>query len=336
MNRFRNILYLERHLEGSSRACTSAARLARINGARLTVAAVVSRDVERWEARLDEIADCAREEEVEVETRLLGGDARSALVGQVDQEGHDLLMAVAGSASGPSLSPGHPLDRALLRSLPCAVWLLAPSQSGPVRVVLAAVRLASPEPSALDRRVVEAAASLAGLTDARLHVAHFWGVVGESVLASPTRGVRRGRMENVLEGVEAEQHRRLTALVDEVAPDVDAHLTVAKGDASRGVIRLARRIQADVVVAGNSARSGLGGVLFGNLTERLLGEVHGSVLSLRDVDPASDHRAVRRPGAGRARGPEGAAGSRGGDARPGGGDRAPGAGDQQPGHGGSA
>lgn len=296
MHRFRDILYLERHLEGSSRACAAAVRLARANEARLTVAAVVSRDVELWEARLDEVVEAASEGGVDVERCLLGGDPEAALPGQVERAGHDLLLAVAYTPAGPSLSPGHPVDRALLRSLPCAVWLMAPSQSGPVRVVLAAVRLESSDPSPVDRLVVETSASLAAMTGARLHVAHFWGVLGESVLASPTRGVRRGRLGRVLEGVEGEQYRRLEALMAEVAPDAEVELTVAKGDASRGVARLARRIQADVVVAGNSARSGVEGVLFGNLTERLLGRVHGAVLALRPAGEGDE-----RPARGSAR-----------------------------------
>jgi nucleotide-binding universal stress UspA family protein len=184
---------------------------------------------------------------------------------------------------------------------------MAPAQSGPIRVVLAAVRLESAEPSAMDHRVLETASSLAGMTGARLHVAHFWGVLGESVLASPTRGVRRGRLGRVLEGVEREQHDRLEALLADIAPDVDVEVTVAKGDAARGVARLARRIQADVVVAGNSARSGVEGVLFGNLTERLLGRVTGAVLALRPEPKGDEPRArgaARRHSAGGSASPE--------------------------------
>lgn len=325
MDRFRHIFFLERHLEGSCRACTTAVELARANDARLTVAAVVRRDVELWQARLAEVARWAAERGVEVDTRLLGGDTRTAVVREIERAGHDLFMAVALASSLPSLAPGHPEDRALVRTLPCAAWFLAPSQGGPVRVVLAAVRLATPEPSALDRRILEVAASLAERTGARLEVVHFWGLLGESVLSSPTRGVRRGRLRRVLTGLEVEQTRRLEELVAEVAPTLDARVVVAKGDASRGVAEVARRHQADVVVAGNSGRSGFEGVLFGNLTERLLGRVHGSVLAVRSDDPGrpstvpAPRGGVRRSGLGSAAGRPAQAGQADGAGRAGGG-----------------
>ncbi len=289
MDRFRNILYLERHLEGSSRAFSSAALLAGVNRAHLSIAAVVDGDEDRWRGRVDNLAARAAASGVDVHTKLLDGDPRARLLDEVRGGRHDLLMTVAGTPPPPSLAAAHPLDRALLRSLPCATWLLAPQQSGHIKAIVGAVSLEEDAPSRIDRRIVEVVTSLARRTGARFHLAHFFGSLGEAVLPGPLRGLTTTFRSSSEDDAVREREERMRTLLDSVAPESEPNLVLERGDAFRGVTHLARETEADVVVVGNAARTGFGGLLFGNLTERLLGRVHGSVLALRHGDVPASH-----------------------------------------------
>jgi len=139
----------------------------------------------------------------------------------------------------------------------------------------------------LNGRVVRTAASLAGL-DAELHVMHAWSIVGEPILASAMTGLSRPRMRSVLAGTRRERRRRLQRLLARETPDRTVRVAMPKGDPVRAIRHEARWREADVVVVGNSRRTGLEALLLGNVAERLVGRVPGSVLAV--APGASDAR----------------------------------------------
>ena len=63
------------------------------------------------------------------------------------------------------------------------------------------------------------------------------------------------------------------------APDLHRHLD--NGPAQYVVPRSARELAVDLVVMGTVARTGIDGFFMGNTAERILGELDGSVLTMK-------------------------------------------------------
>ncbi|MGD2069272.1 MAG: hypothetical protein PVI57_11410, partial [Gemmatimonadota bacterium] len=230
---FARALYVEYSPAGSSRGFSSALELAGMLGADLTVAGVApfppGRDAPRpltpgadlrhrtlvrlWRRRLDDLTTRVERNggpRIRLGARVLEGGS-DAVVREVERERHDLVVKVA----GPERWPGglDPEDRALLRSCPCPLWILDPVQRGILEVVVAAVDVSNGARPGLNTRIVRTAGSLAARTGADLRVVHAWSVPGESILASPLRGVSRPRLRNVVAATRQERRRRLLRLL---------------------------------------------------------------------------------------------------------------------------
>lgn len=310
---FAKVLYVEYSPAGSSRGFSAALDLAGMLGADLTVAGVApappGRDLARpltpgadlrhrtlvrtWLRRLDDLAGRTRSTRVLVGTRVLEGGTE-AVVRQVEREGHDLVLKVAGPGRWPAgLDPD---DRALLRSCPCPLWILDPVQGALLEVVVAAVDVSGAGRPGLNTRIVRTAASLAALAGADLRVMHAWSVPGESILASPLRGLSRPRFRAVVAATQRERRRRLVRLLERVAPEGSVQVSLPKERPVRAIRREARRYAADVVVVGGATRTGPRAWLLGNVAEALVGHVPGSVLSLPPA-PEDDAHPLSVPAA---------------------------------------
>lgn len=311
---FERALYVEFGPADSSRGFSSALELARMLGAELAVAGVAPSPpgpavprpltpgadlrhrmlIGAWRRRLDELA--GRAERVDptrapLRTRLLEGGT-AAVLREVEREGHDLVFKVA----GPGPWPGglDPDDRALLRSCPCPVWILDPVQGGVLEVVVAAVDVCDGGRPGLSERIVRTAGRLAARAGADLRVIHAWSVPGESILASPLRGVSRPRLRAVVAAAQRERRERVRRLLERAAPEGPVRVSLPKDRPVRAIRREARRCAADVVLVGSATRTGPGAWIFGNVAEALVGHVPGSVLSL---PPAPEDDARPRPAA---------------------------------------
>jgi universal stress protein E len=307
MGRFGSVLYWERRPGGSARAFACALEVAEACDASLTVVGVVGRSHDgegviplaagaaerrkaitgRWRRGLDGLASMGAARGVEVEVVLVEGDGCEEAVGVVERGGHDLLMTVADP--GPfwpwRLSAS---DRRLLRRCPCPAWILHPAQGPGLRVLVAAVDVGDGRLSGVDREVVRVAACLSEVSGAQLHVVHAWSLPGETVMASPTRGVGRRRTKRFVAEARRARRRWVERLLALEAPDRPARVVLRKGGTVAAIREVARRREADVVVVGGGDRTGLGAALFGNVAERVVGWVPGSVLAV--TSPVSEDR----------------------------------------------
>lgn len=293
--RLRRILYLERRERGSARAFSSAVRLARDHGAELTIAGDTSRRRERILAAAELL-----------ETPVRISEERAGAIPWSEVRDHDLVVTV-----GPRRRKGplrwDPVIRSLVRECRCPVWVLHPVQGPEVRVVLAAVDLESP-----DRQAQSVLRTVAGLwaegrTD--VHAVHCWSLVGESMLASRSRGGSRRGAKQVLASAERSRRRALERLLAEEGLADRASAVLRKAGVVPGLRDAAWRLEADVVVVGRTDRTWLGEMVLGHTAERLIGRVPSSVL----VVPPPSVRGRRWSASGRAaatRAGEGAASPR--------------------------
>lgn len=238
-------------------------------------------------AVLDRAVEAARSSGVESQAQILTGKAFVSIIHEVLGANHDLVLFPDDDTTSVQDRIFGGTATHLLRKCPCPVWVLkrSPESSGNGNFerVLAAVNVAAvdPEEKHLNQKILELAISLAEREGAEIHVVHCWAVYGESLLAS------RGR----LPPDELEAYRRETLEKHQAALDTElarftsdgraikAHLR--KGDPGRMIPALAEDVQADVIVMGTVARTGINGVFIGNTAEAVLQRIGRSVLAVK-------------------------------------------------------
>ena len=246
MHRFRNIL-VPIHGDPSQQAVLArACRLAKQNGARVKLIAIVE-DLP-WYTRLvlptaeelqtllvreksealEGLAEGLRSEGIDSSVKVLRGRRHLEMVREVLRGEHDLLMKEA--EPNESVLFGS-TDMHLLRACPCPVWLFKPEHAGRnFAQVLAAVDPApppdeadllhlkaevAPKDAALDAKILDLAGSVADNEGAELHVVHAWSAPGE--------GLARGHMMLAQE-------------------QVDSYVEDTRAEARKALERLARRV----------------------------------------------------------------------------------------------
>jgi nucleotide-binding universal stress UspA family protein len=233
---------------------------------------------------------------IEIQTRVLTGVPFLEAIREVLRNGHDLVIKVPEARDWLDRLFGSE-DMHLLRKCPCPVWLIKPGKQKPYRRILAAVDVGDAYPAeelaprrALRRQILELASSLALSEFAELHVAHAWEAIAESAV----RGALYMPAEQLVACVEEERRDHaasLDALLHEVTVDLGqgaldylkprTHLV--KGNARKEIPALAKRIEADLVVMGTVARTGVPGFIMGNTAETILNQIDCSVLAIKPV-----------------------------------------------------
>lgn len=230
--------------------------------------------------RLTAIAE--RVQDVAVTTELLRGRPASALIQEVLQSGHDLLVRSHGRDLAAGSQPFGAIDMELLRQCPCAVWLVGRrgSPSAPWRI-LAAIH-ANPSDAAeqaLNETILEWALTLKSFGDAELTLLQAWTPYGASVLRS------RMSPDEFTEFVETTRRTEDEALSGFLAPFTDRLTDVAvelvEAEPEDAIARFVEAHGIDTVVMGTVARTGIAGLLMGNTAERVLQRLRGSVLAVK-------------------------------------------------------
>lgn len=197
-----------------------------------------------------------------------------ALVGYALSNDADLIVKAVSAPDLQQMTSAGLTALHLLRKTPIPTWFCAPSERR-VRCVVAAVNLApANEPRrTLNERVVVAAARIAALESAELHVVCvadaardrlYEGILSGAqyrrYLVEDRRGLRRG----------------LTELVARLAPG--AHLHLVQGDALEALATKVSELGADLVAVGRDDADPLAGVLARDFPERLLCRASCSLL----------------------------------------------------------
>lgn len=196
------------------------------------------------------------------------------VVEAVPREGIDLVVK-AGHRSETLFYT--PTDWQLLRRCPVPVLIAGPRpRSRRNRCILAAIDAGSTDPvqTALNRKVLAAAADLGALLGARVHAAH---VVAVSTVARDLDLVDLDALER---RARAKLGPMLAALAGEHGIPAE-NVVVKAGPPDRLLPRIAARLGADIVVMGTVGRTGAAGKLLGNTAERVLHRLRTSLLAVR-------------------------------------------------------
>lgn len=231
-----------------------------------------------------------------IETRIfLGGTPFLETIREVLRSARDLVIKMAEEIDWLDRWVGSD-DMHLLRKCLCPVWLIKPQAPKAYRRILAAVDVDDSYPAgemeprrALNQQILEMAASLALSESAELHVGHVWSAIGESTLRSPFVHTPEQKIMDYVEKVKRQRAANLDALLRDMAanvgPDVPDYLKphkhLVKGTAGKEIPAMAKRIEADLIVMGTVARTGVAGFIVGNTAETILNQIECSVLAIK-------------------------------------------------------
>ena len=329
MERFNEILCVVTTPELSRAALDRAVTLAENNQARLTAVAVaepisigmgmpehgpISADLQAAKA-----SACAEELElsvanyrrrVEVKTKVLVGIQFVEIIRQVLRNGHDLVVKACEPLEWVDNLFGSE-DMHLLRKCPCPVWLIKPSAPKTYRRILAAVDVHDAYPQLelearrmLNQQIVELATSMAIAEFAGLHIVHAWEAIGESEMRGSFMHAPEEKVIAYVEQVRRQREANMEELMTKLAGDLGQNamdylkpkMHMVKGWERKVIPALAKQIEADLVVMGTVARTGVPGFIMGNTAESILNQLNCSILAIKPVDFVTPIKARATPG----------------------------------------
>jgi nucleotide-binding universal stress UspA family protein len=312
MKRFKNILYVNEPTAEQESTIARAVSLALNNQADLTIVDVIPTQVvtagiglppggpvsEELRAAVESDHRKAMEsrvqsfkERLQIRLEVLVGKTYLEAIRAVLKNGHDLLIKPAENPTWTNRLFGSD-DLHLLRKCPCPIWLMKPPEKSNYSSILAAVDfdLLAPLPSehALNREILELAASLALSDFASLHIVHAWEARAEGMLMS-RGGMSPEGVANYVAQEQASHRTELYRLAEElpgwIGKDASDHLSpgfhLPKGPAKKVIAPMAAELRVDLVVMGTVARTGISGLIIGNTAEAILDQLTCSVLAIK-------------------------------------------------------
>lgn len=229
---------------------------------------------------------------VDIDTSVLVGTPFLEVIREVLRSKQDLVVKTAENPEWLDRLFGSD-DMHLLRKCPCPVWLLTPGAPTRFRNILAAVDVNDDQPlrelevqQALNDQVLQLSASLAAAERAKLHVGHAWDEIDASSLRGRLLSGLDMHLNHYNETVRQHRQENLDRLLQRLTPglrsdnlDIQTHLV--KGAPREAIPSLASAVEADLVVMGTVARTGIPGFIVGNTAEMILSQVNCSVLAVK-------------------------------------------------------
>lgn len=303
MKRFKNILVLLGGVGEDDPAMIRAASLAASNEARLTLALCLEdfgqdgpgddlREVivDGLRVRLMDLAETLRQRGLDADVDILFGRTFIEAILRVLRHEHDLLIRTArGRGVGGGSVSFSSTDLHLLRKCPCPVWMIHP-QGGLYGTEHSGGILAAVDPNpgnenkvAINTMIMQLATSLSLLEKKPLHVVHAWYLPAQNTLMnSPWLRVPKQEVERLAEDTRRRHKTRFDKLIDEfrdIVPGMHVHFD--EGRPEQVIPRVARDADVEVIVMATIGRTGIPGLIIGNVAESVLSQVDCSVLATK-------------------------------------------------------
>lgn len=230
----------------------------------------------------------------DLEFRLMVGKTFVEVIRHVISAGCDFVVKAAEPLPAGRRFLFASTDQHLLRKCPCPVWLQTPDAGRVPRRVIAAVdvdALDAAEPDtlfSLNRRVIETALSVAAPEGAQVTALHAWDALAEGLVWAFSSGSEGGAsagayVQEVREARQASMQRLLLRIAGDAPGGAQARLEprLVRGPADKVIEEQSRELDADAVVMGTVARTGLSGVFIGNTAENIINSLECSVIAVK-------------------------------------------------------
>lgn len=302
MKRFKNIIYIIEDGDNEDAVLEKVINLARLNEAGVLVTRIPEEsnfDVfsrlfaermreldsilrEQYQAAIDHIVNDARWGNIEVKGSLLPGYGFISVVQQVLRSKHDLVI------KGGKLDEGvDQLAMRLIRKCPCPVWVIRKTHSGDFRRILASVDIGTgnKETDALNKKIVQLSSSLAQREKGEAHYMHSWRLEFEMMMHGPRMNIKPEELFEFKKKLRLQRETDLQHLLEQsdIQPLAES-VHLVEGDTRMVIQDLLERLQIDVLVMGTIGRSGIPGLLIGNMAEKILSKINCTVLTVKPDD----------------------------------------------------
>jgi len=293
----KHILFVSEPASDQTSALERAVTLAENNNADLTVATAIPSVPDGY---LHERAALYRQDlealiepfldRLNIRLEVLSGPVFLEVIRTVLRNSHDLVIKVAENPPFMKMLFGTD-DMHLLRKCPCPVWLMKTPERSKYSVIVAAVDVdplnSSDTEQDLNKNILDQATSLALSDFASLHLVHAWEPFAEGTLRSRVDAVAGGADYLEKEHMLHQQafYRLGETLRNRIGEDIYDYLSptfhLLKGPAKKLIPELASQLEADLVVMGTVARTGIAGLFIGNTAEAILDQLACSVLAVK-------------------------------------------------------
>jgi universal stress protein E len=233
---------------------------------------------------IEELADNVRDTDIDVSTGILEErPVADAIVFEVNERQPKLLVKGTHYHSAAQRAIFVDTDWQLVRSCPCPLYLVKPTEIEENPVIVAAVdpTHAHDKPAALDKAIVSAALDLAGRVGGDVHLLHtYQRLVGVGSAATRTFKPVKLPLDELDEKIRTEHRERLDELAAEFDIDKD-HVHQLPGQPRELLPTFARTHNAGVFVMGGLARWSLKRAVIGSTAERVLDHLPCDVIIVR-------------------------------------------------------
>ena len=220
-------------------------------------------------------------------SKVIEGRPHIQVVQEVLRQDYDLVIKPIGASGFLDRLFGR-LDMRLLRYCPCPLWLSKGEAYGAFDNILAAVDADvelsldnhtdnPPAKDALNRQILELAFSLCAGSKARLHIGHAWYPPFLSPFSRARANVPQKEIDAYITAVKRIHTSWLRRLMDQatswvgegVAESVGLKAHLPQGDPEVEIPKLISEVQADLVIMGTVARTGVSGLVMGNTAKTI-------------------------------------------------------------------
>jgi universal stress protein E len=185
-------------------------------------------------------------------------------------------------------------DWNLIRCCTAPLWLVKPrAMSGQPRIVAAVDPLHEHDkPAELDQGIVEIAATLRSAVGGELHLIHAYEIAPAVAVSADSMTMPISMpLGGIAEQLKKAHRDAMFALADRNAL-AHGQVHLQEGPPRRVLVRLTEQMNADVVVLGAVARSGLRRLFLGSTAEQILDRLPCDMLIIKPAYRANDRRRV--------------------------------------------
>jgi nucleotide-binding universal stress UspA family protein len=183
-------------------------------------------------------------------------------------------------------------DMHLLRNCPCPVWLMKKDEKPDYKQVLAAVDF-DPEDDQtcndeLNHMILSLSCSISLAEFSTLHVVTAYSAAEAEFIglwASDPEKVEKQMLESEFRNSRYKMDLLIHDLKEEIGNESFNYLSllphIVKGRAGEELPKIAKSVEADLVVMGTIARTGIAGLVIGNTAETIFNQLNSSVLAIK-------------------------------------------------------
>ncbi len=228
---------------------------------------------------LQEVAAPLREQGLDVTTKLLDGKTSIAMIREVLRDGHDLAIKESKGKYSRRVGFFGTTATRLLRKCPCPLLIIKPDHPCQCNQVVAAVSSVSEDAlhAKLNHQIIQLAREAACSGSADIVTA--WSIYGASILKNH---MQDDEFNELHDRTKRQTEREIDDLLKTFDLGVGADsVHVLEGEPGNIIPQFIHERDADLLVMGTVARSGMAGLLTGNTAEQILGRIECSVLAVK-------------------------------------------------------